>query len=303
MTPREIIAEAWTIVTTEPKLRRWAYTSTLLETLLNVKLLFTQGYFAWAYLYGHGGAGFFDIEIMIWNFFPQWAAITILLSFVLMVVIEFFMPHLCLGAVIGLAAKRAKGEEVKGGMVLGLYNFFAVFTLHEFLILSSVPTTITVVSLILRYIEAPLKLYSVVFVVILFVVGNIQKFLFAFAEEAAVIEKRGIFEAIGRSFKLIISHLPRIMFLYLLLLVISLRILINAVMVVLIPAIMLGFGFVLTFFVSHMVAIIAATVLGFVLIGVGSYFLGYIHAFKQTVWTLTYLEFMKEKDLDVIVEE
>ncbi len=300
MTPREIIAEAWTITTTEPTVRRWAYASSLLETMLNVKLLFTQAYFIWAYFYGSHEAGFFDIEIAIWNFFPTWAAITILLSFVLMVVIEFFMPHLCLGAIIGLAAKRAKGEEVKGGMILGLYNFFAVFALHEFLILSSVPTTITVISLILRYIEAPLKTYSVIFVVILFIVGNIQKFLFAFAEEAAVIEKRGIFEAIGRSFKLIVSHLMRIMFLYLLLIVISLRIAINAVMVILIPAIMLGFGFLLTFFVSHMMAIIAASILGLVLIGVASYFLGYILAFKQTVWTLTYMQFMKEKDLDEI---
>lgn len=302
MTPREIIAEAWTIVTTEPRVRRWAYASSLLETMLNVKLLFTQAYFVWAYFYGSHEAGFFDIEIKIWNTFPPWLASTILLSFVLMVVIEFFMPHLCLGAIIGLAAKRRKGEEVKGGLVLGLYNFFAVFTIHEFLILASVPTTITVISLILRYIDAPLKIYSVVFVLILFCVGNIQKFLFAFAEEAAVIEKRGIFDAIGRSFKLIVSHLMRIMFLYLLLIVISLRILINAVMVVLIPAIMIGFGFLLTLFVSHTVAIISATILGLILMGIASYFLGYILAFKQTVWTLTYMEFMKEKDLDVITD-
>ena len=300
MTPREIIAEAWNITSSEPQLRRWAYASSLLETMLNVKLLFTQAYFAYAYFYGHSEAGFFDIEIMIWNFFPPAVAISILLSFVLLVVVEFFAPHLCLGAIIGLAAKRAKGEDVKGGLVLGLYNFFSVFTIHEFLILSSVPTAITVISLILRYIDAPLKMFSVTFVLILFCVGNLQKFLFAFAEEAAVIEKRGIFDAIGRSFKLIVSHLSRIMFLYLLLIVISLRIAINAVMIVLIPAIMLGFGFLLTFFVSQFVAVIAAVILGFILIAVASYFLGYILAFKQTVWTLTYMEFMKEKDLDEI---
>jgi hypothetical protein len=90
------------------------------------------------------------------------------------------------------------------------------------------------------------------------------------------------------------------MFLYLLLIVISLRIVINAVMVVLIPAIMVGFGFLLTFFVSQTASIVAALLLGAILIGVASYFLGYILAFKQTVWTLTYMEFMKEKDLDEI---
>lgn len=300
MTPREIIAQAWQITSSEPKLRRWAYASSLLETMLNVKLLFTQAYFGYVYLYGHGDAGFFDIEIWIWNSLPMWLSVSILLSFVLMVVIEFFAPHLCLGAIIGLAAKRAKGEPVRGGPVLALYNFFSIFTLHEFLILSSVPTVITVISLILRYVEGPIRMASVWFVLILFTVGNIQKFLFAFAEEAAVIEKHGIFQAIGRSFKLIISNLMHIMFLYLLMLVISLRIFINAVMIVLIPAIMLGFGFLLTFLFTHTIAIIAASILGLILIGVASYFLGYILAFKQTVWTLTYLEFMKHKDLDEI---
>ena len=301
MTPREIIAEAWTITTTEPKVRRWAYASSLLETMLNVKLLFTQAYFGYVYLYGHGEAGFFDIEIWIWNSLPPAVAISILLSFVLLVVVEFFAPHLCLGAIIGLAAKRARGEPVRGGPVLALYNFFSIFTLHEFLILSSVPTAITVISLILRYIEPSLWAFSIGGVLALFVIGNIQKFLFAFAEEAAVIEKHGVFEAIGRSFKLILSNLMHIMFLHLLLIVISLRIAINAVMIVLIPALMLGFGFVLTFFITDTaIIVVAASILGLILIGIASYFLGYILAFKQTVWTLTYMEFMKDKDLDEI---
>ena len=185
MTPREIIAEAWTIVTTEPRVRRWAYASSLLETLLNLKLLLTQAYFGYVYLYGHGEAGFFDIELWIFRNLPLAASSTILISFVLLVVIEFFAPHLCLGAIIGLAAKRAKGEPVKGGTVLGLYNFFAIFTIHEFLILASVPTTVTVISLILRYIDPGLWAFSIGGVLFLFCVGNIQKFLFAFAEEAA----------------------------------------------------------------------------------------------------------------------
>ncbi len=300
MTPREIIAEAWSITSSQRIIRRWAYASSLLETMLNVKLLFTQAYFGYMYVYGTKEAGFFDIELWIVRNLPLWASLTILSSFVLLIVVEFFAPHLCLGAIIGLAAKHAKREPVRGGFVLALYNFFAIFTLHEFLILSSIPTTITVISLILRYTDPGLWGMSITGVLFLFLVGSIQKFLFAFAEEACVIQKLGIFEAIGRSFKLIISHLPRIMFLYLLLIVISLRIAINAVMVILIPAIMIGFGFLLTFFLSTSISVVLATILGLILIGVASYFLGYILAFKQTVWTLTYMEFMKEKDLDEI---
>ena len=39
------------------------------------------------------------------------------------------------------------------------------------------------------------------------------------------------------------------------------------------------------------------------LVATGSYFFAYVTVFKQTVWTITYLELSQIKDLDVIHEE
>lgn len=302
MTPRDIIAAAWAITTREPHLRRWAFTSSILETLLKIKLVGYQLYFAYEYFLAGGEAGFFDLEVKLYHSVPFVVFLIIMIAFVLMVIVEFFFPHLCLGALIGLSAKSYRHEEVKGGLVLGLYNFFPIFAIHEFLTLGSVSTIITACSLILRYVEGPLGTLSIAMMLILFVFSLGLKFFFSFAEEAVVLQKMGIFEAIGRSFKLIVSHLSHVMFLLLLLFVISLRIVINAIMVILIPGIILGLALLLTTILPTSISYTIAGLVGLGLVIAASYMFAYIHAFKVAVWTITYLELIKHKDLDVILD-
>lgn len=301
MTPREIIAAAWAITTREPQLRRWAFTSSLLETLLRVKLIGYQVYFAYEYFLNGGEAGFFDIELWLFNALPLPVFLLFIIAFILLVVVEFFFPHICTGALIGLSAKSYRKEEVKGGLVLGLYNFFPIFAIHEFLTLGSLSTIITVCSLILRYIDGPIGSFVITMVLILFFFSLLLKFFFSFAEEAVVIQKMGIFSAIGRSFKLIVSHLSHIVFLLILLFVISLRIIINAIAVILIPGIILGLGLLLATILPTAISYTISGIVGLGLIVAASYLFAYIHAFKVTVWTITYLELVKHKDLDVIM--
>lgn len=300
MTPREIIAEAWSITTSQVRLRRWAFTSAFFETLFDVKLLVYQFYFAWKFFQG-GQAGFFDIELMVYHSMPFGVFMGLLIGLIILIVVELFIPHLCLGAMIGLAAKAHRKEPVKGGLVLGLYNFFPIFAIHEFLILASFNTITTVSSLILRYIDGPIKWWSIGVLVLLFVFSTILRFFFSFANQAVVLEKMSIFEAMGKSFKLIVSHLSHIMFLLLLLFVISIRIVLNIATVILVPAIVLGIGFLLAQVLSPMLSTIIAATIGVVLVFGASYFFAYLHAFKHAVWTVTYLQLIQQKDLDVIL--
>lgn len=300
MTPREIIAEAWSITTSQPRLRRWAFTASFFETLFDVKLLIYQFYFAWKFFHG-GEAGFFDIEIMIYNSIPHGVFFGLLLGLIILIIVELFIPHVCLGAMIGLAAKAHRGDEVKGGLVLGLYNFFPIFAIHEFLILASFNTITTTTSLILRYIDGDIKWWSIGVLGFLFLFSTILRFLFSFANQGVVLEKLSIFAAMGKSLKLIVSHLSHIMFLLLLLFVISIRIVLNIATVVLVPAIVLGIGYLLAQVLSPVISTAIATVIGIVLVFGASYFFAYLHAFKHAVWTVTYLQLIKQKDLDVIL--
>lgn len=302
MTPREIIAHAWHITIREAPLRRWGFAQTLLETLLEAKLVFYQIYFIYTYMKKGEGAGFFDIEAILFKQLPLWVFLTIIITFVLMVIVEIFLPKMCLGAVIGLAAKSYRKEEMRGGLVLALYNFWPIFAIQEFFLFSSITTTITAVSLALRYGTEGLRFAAIGFIIFFFLLSNILKFFASFAEEAIVIRKIGIFRAVGQSFKLIVSYLSHVMFLIILLLMISLRIAINAVIILFIPGIAIGLGLLLPIFLPSTLSYVIAAVVTTIAIVFLSYLLTYLHVFKQTVWTITYLELSTKKDLDVILE-
>lgn len=302
MTPRDIIANAWQITMRETPIRRWGFAQTLLETLLEAKLVFYQIYFIYKYVKEGEGAGFFDMEAILYKQLPLWLFLTIITTFILMVIIEIFLPKMCLGAVIGLAAKSYRKEEIRGGLVLALYNFWPIFAIQEFFLFSSIVTTITAISLALRYGTEGLRFTAIGFILLFFLLSNILKFFASFAEEGIVIRKAGIFHATGQSFKLIVSYLSHVMFLLILLLMISIRIAINAVTILFIPGIAIGLGLLLPIFLPSTLSYIIATVVTVIAIVFVSYLLTYLHVFKQTVWTITYLELSTKKDLDVILE-
>ncbi|OGJ59473.1 hypothetical protein A3D11_00535 [Candidatus Peribacteria bacterium RIFCSPHIGHO2_02_FULL_49_16] len=304
MKPKQIIAEAWTITKKEKRIRQWGFASTLLETLLEAKLVFWQVHFAYTYFTTGEVVQFFEIEEILYRALPFWLFLTIIILFILMVVIEFFLPKMCLGAIIGLSAKAYRKEELRGGLVLALYNFWPIFAIREIFVFSNITTTITIISLVLRYGgTGDFKYTAVGLVVFFWALSNILKFLASFGEEAIVIRKMGIFGAIGHSFKLIISYLSHVIFLILLLIMISLRILMNALMIFLIPSIAIGLGLLLTSFLPPVISYSLTTIISILLFFVFSYFLAYLHVFKQTVWTITYLELSQKKELDIILEE
>src|SRR3989338_8457996 len=299
MTPREIIAEAWAITLREKSLRRWGFTAALFETLLDVKLLIYQVYFLISYLQGDP-IGFFKIEELLFAALPFWGFVTFIIVLLILFAVEIFLPKMCLGAIIGLAAKAHKKGEVKGGLVLALYNFFAIFAIRELFVLGGVTTMITVISLILRYMGEGLRGTLIGLTVGFWLLSNLFRFFANFAEEEAVIKKSGVFESMGRSFKLIISHLRHVVFLLMLLFIISLRVLLNALVPLVLPAIIIGIGILLAMFLSNTLTVIISTIVGIVLVFVASYFFAYLHVFQQTTWTITYMELSKLKDLDII---
>lgn len=303
MTPREIIARAWTLTREQRGIRWWGYTSSLLETLLHLKMLIYQVYFFWSFVIIGSSIGFFELEEKIYHAVPFGVFATIMAILVVLVIIEIFVPSLCLGAIIGLAAKAHRKEPVKGGLVLALYNFFPLFVMKEALVLSSVSMAITFTSVILRYgNNRGLIIFLISALWFLWLFSTLLRFVLSFSEEGIVIRKLGVFDAMGKSMKLVISHLGKIVFLIVLLFVISLRILINAAMALLLPAVIIGLAFVLSLFLSAALTAIITTIVGLILVGLASYLFAYLEVFKQTTWTITFLELSALKEMDVIEE-
>lgn len=301
MTPREIIAKAWAITRKERGIRWWGYTSSFFETLLHLKMLIYQTYFFWSFVIAGNTIGFFEIEEIIYRSVPFPVFATVISLIIVLIVVELFVPSFCLGAIIGLGAKAHQKEEMQGGFVLALYNFFPLFVVKEIAVLSSVSIAITFTSIILRYGGSPSMVgFLLTALWLLWLFSVILKFLICFSEEAVVIRKMGIFAAMGKSFKLVLSHLSKIVFLLVLLFVISMRIVINAAMALLLPAFIIGFAFLFSTFLSATVTTILTGIIAIVLVALSSYLFAYLEVFKQTAWTITFLELSKLKELDRI---
>ncbi|MBP7114137.1 MAG: hypothetical protein KBA40_01655 [Candidatus Peribacteraceae bacterium] len=298
LTPREIIAQAWTVTTTEPSLKWWGFTGSALRLLLDIKLVGYQIYFLYSYTSGVE-VGMFDDVTWLYHNAPLSVFWFIMITFGILVISELFVPMFCDGAIIGLAAKAHKKERVSGGFVLGLYNFFPIFAIHELFIFSGVNLLITAISIILRY-GSGLEGFMIIIASILWLFSSILRFLGSFAEPAVVINKIGVFPAIGQSVKLTFSYPGHIIFLILLLLIITIRIFVNLVILVLIPALVIGLGIVLTYFLTPMLSYTIAGVVALILTLVAAYFFMYMHVFKEAVWTIMYVELTSEKELDKI---
>lgn len=298
LTPREIIAQAWTIATTEPQLKRWGFFGSFFEILLDVKLLIYQAYFLYGYVYGHA-TGLFDIEIGLYNSVPIWLFLTIVISFLTLVAVELFVPSFSAGAIIGLAAKSHNKEHMHGGFIMALYNFFPILAVHEVFVFSSFSILITAVSVILRYGNG-LQMPLVAVALLVWFFSNIIKFFSSFTESGIVVEKLGVFVSGAKSVKLIFSYMPHVMFLTLLLIVISVRIVINTLIILLVPVIVIGSGLLLTYVLQPALSYTIAGLIGLVLTLIAAYFFTYLHIFKQAVWTIMYMELIKQRDLDKI---
>ncbi len=303
LTPREIIAESWAITVKERGLRRWGYASAFFETLRNVELLLYQGYYLYFFLFKDTTVGWLSVEKMLFDSLSLWVFILLTVFLAVLLFVEIFFPTLATGAIIGLAAKSHRKEKTEGGVVLALYNFFPILEIHGLFLLSSATITFTAASFIIRYGAPGMRWLAMPLLFFLFFISLLFTFLASFAEEGVVIRKLGVFDAIGKSFKMIVSNLTHIMFLLLLLLVIFLRVFINAVVILLLPALIAGIGLLLTFFLTHTVSYLIAGIIGIILLFIVSYFFAYLHIFKQTVWTITYMELSKRKDLDVIDDD
>lgn len=300
LTPREIIAEAWAISLRERAMQRWGFLYALLETMREVELIAYQTYFLYWFYRGET-VGYWSVESSFFKLFPLWFFIALTLATVLLLVAELFVPALATGAIIGLGAKSYRKETATGGLILGLYNFFPVLEIHGMFILSNFSLVFSACSLILRYSTSPqLAALAIGMALIIWVIASTFRLLSIFSEEAVVIRKMGVFEAMGASFKLIVSHLSHFLFLSLLMVVIIIRILIRTILVLLVPLLAVSLGLLLALFLPPVVSYSIAGVVGLILLGFASYFLAYLHIFNQTVWTITFMELSKQKALDVI---
>jgi hypothetical protein len=302
MTPRTIIAEAWHIAQNSKPLWHWGFAVSFFEALRTLQTVLTQGYYLYGYLSGTS-ANLSDVADALATHLPAWLLAALLLLFIALLLIGYLFPTFAQGAIIGLSAKVYRREEAKGGLVLALSNFLPLFEKHGLFVLSRTALLITIVSLMLRYLDGSMLYAGIIALLILWLISNAFSFFALFADEGIVIKRKGVFASVARSTKLNIGNVGHVTFLLLLIFLISIRIAINAALVLVVPLLVVGAGALLAFILPPLISYALASMLGLGVIILASYLLAYVSIFRQTVWTIAFLELDKGKDLDVIIED
>lgn len=208
-----------------------------------------------------------------------------------------FIPVLSKGAIVQLAARIRNNQTPKllSGIGYGFRSFLPLFGFNIFLNIFSLSTIFGYFLMVFRNFSIETtKLFIPIFV-ILFIVGLIMSFLFAFAENFIVIDDKPIDNSVLASSKLVLEHWTETIFVLILMGLIALRIVLNMLLIFLIP---FGISVAISFFATINIANLGYFLTaGLVLIAL--YIIGYIGGtftlFANAVWTFTFLELTGSK--------
>ncbi len=304
MNYRHIIGEAWEFTQNNKKMIIWyAFFPAVLTTLAGIIYLAYQFYaFKSSVLFENWDHSFgylvvtTAIPVLRDNFS---SLIPFLILGLVILLLYFFIPALCEGAIIQLIARKRNGHPVRtrDGVKYGLLNFLPLFE-YSWLIRSfSIISLMGEAGFILRNLGVGIFEVLLPVFIILMVIGFLLTILFTYAEFFMVIDGCKVFESVVKSCRLVITHLEETILLSILMLIISIRIILQIIVVLLIPAIILIPAY---FFASSTLPTIGFAIGGILGLGtlyVASYLNGTIHVFAATVWTFTFLELTKQEEI------
>lgn len=304
MNYRQIIAEAWEFTQNNKKLTIWyAFFPSVFTTLAGIIYL-TYQFFAFksSPLFENWNHGFgymlvtTVLEVIKDNFS---SALPFIIAAIVIGIFYLLVPSFSEGALIQLIARKKNGQEVraKDGIKYGMLSFLPLFEYSWLVRTYGISAILGEMAFVARNLGLDL-MYALLPVFIIFiVVGAILTILFTYTEFFIVIDDRKIFDSIVKSCVLVIKHLEETILLSILMLIISIRILVQIVFVILIPAVIVVPVYLFASSAFAIGGIAIGAVLGLVTLYFASYLNGTIHVFAIAVWTFTFLELTKQTEV------
>lgn len=302
MNSRSLIAEAWHF-TREHKKLMWAYAfiPALLETLIGIFYLIYQFFsFKRSPLFDNAPNSFLtEVISSVVGFLNDHSDLWVPAVIVTIIVLVLYalLPTLCQGGLIQIIARKKRSEPVKtiAGISFGLLVFLPLLEYHLLVKSFSLISLFTEAAFILRNLgPSALQTLLPVFIAAA-IIGLTLTLLFTYSEFFIVLHKKPVIASMIQSAKLVVLSWQHTFLIAILMMIIGLRILINILAVLLVPALLIfSAGFVATITLSTAGIVIGIIVSLFGLF-VASYFSGILNLFANTVWTYTFMSLMEEK--------
>lgn len=219
---------------------------------------------------------------------------------VLFFVANMFIPLIINGALIDLIAKLKKDRPLKGGIAKGIVCLFSMLKYHAIMSPFGLFSILIELSFILRLSGIEIMYVALPFFILFYIIGFIMIIIFSFADQYIILKNESFTGAMGQSTRLVLVHFKETLFLMLLMLLISMRILINVVLILFVPLAIVTLTSYLASVILAQIGIFIAIGVGIIMLFLTSYFIGTLNVFTAAVWTLSYLKMTEEEHLEEV---
>lgn len=304
MNYKQLIAESWMFTQKNKRLIIWYGCIPALFEIISGILFVGYQYFAFvkSELFDYHGPSFLaEIASFAWNFFTAdiGRGLILLIVFGILFLVYLCLPTLFQCAAVQFIARRKNKQEVTlgDGMKYGVFSFLPLVEYHALVKIFAFFWLAGEAAFVLRNLgmEA-LRLIGPVFLIVFFI-GLGLSLLFTYTAFFIIIDKRTVMNSVGASIKLVILNWTHTFLVTVLMLIIGVRIIIQLVIILSIPAIILFFGGYLATTMLAGVGYVVAGVLGFITLIFATYLSGIIEIFSNTVWTFTFLDLTEKGEV------
>ena len=231
---------------------------------------------------------------MVLDFSPQHPGVmAFLVVLVALFAIAYFrVPPFAQGALIQWIAQVHGGAELTmmDGVGLGFRRFLQYFE-YELLIRSvSIVSIMTNAIFIFKGFGEDAFGFLVALFSFIFVVVMVLSLLFTYSEFFIVLEDQPVFPSMIASSALVMRHWHRTLFMVLLMVLITVRMILNIFIAALIPLIIFGPILLFASLALTWLGILLGGILGLISLYFASYFVGVFHVFSTAVWTFAFVE-------------
>lgn len=300
MEHRAIIAKAWQVSQTQKsKLFIFGFFLAIITLTVETAWMAWQ-YFSFSNAPALTGNEFYlrtFVESVV-NFFIKSGEFTVwfVIGAILFAFLWFIVTPICQGGLIVLLKRAHDGLEIKKrqGLSEGILNFFKLFAFHNLLsFVFNVFSIFTYTTIPLKFIGWDafyLFLIPGILWLIVALVGNI---LFIYVRFFLVLRGMHLGESIAASARFVVRYFTETFIVFILLFIISLRVLLNIILVFLVPAFITS---VLGYFIQAVIGyqVMIMTTLAIIMLFVAAWIYGNFFVFTQAVWEYTFLELEKK---------
>lgn len=303
---KAVIKDAWLLAKDDRRLFWWwTFMPALLSIIVGI------GYFGYQVMAlstspvvtKNSDSASFMMEMFKWivGLFQTNTSLGIVLIIVAAVIGLLYLvyPTFSRAALIQLIARIRNKQEVKmlDGITYGALGFLKLFEYHLLIKTFSFVAVITEALFVLRNLGwDALGILTIPFILFGFFGFAVMLFL-TYTDFYIVIDEKGVIKSIGESMRLVVRQWRHTLFILILMMLISLRIILNILLVLLVPSLIFIAAGVLATLTFAKIGMVIGAIVGFAGLFFAAYLTGILEVFVNAVWVFTFLELTEEGEV------